>query len=281
MKKEECSHDIKEAVMSDGVRLRYRDWTPSSPKGSIVCFHGIRSHSAWYCGSGGYLSRRGYRVIFPDRRGSGLNQKERSPNPSWGRWVEDGAQFARIAARELPGKPVHLIGISWGARIAAMIAKSEPGIGSAVFSTPGLAAVADYTLPQKIRIVLALVFKKEREYLIPLDDPALFTDDPDERNYIEEDAFGVRFVSAGFLRESRRIEKAARKAFTGIRIPLLLLLAGRDQIVDNEAVKRLFALCRTSDKVMKVYEMARHTLEFDSRKEQYMSDLLQWLDSHV
>ncbi|MEJ2746243.1 MAG: alpha/beta hydrolase, partial [bacterium] len=71
--------EIKETVTADGVKLRYREWDTKAPKGVLIGVHGIRSHGAWYNDSCAHLCRKGYRVIFPDRRGSGLNRGETKP----------------------------------------------------------------------------------------------------------------------------------------------------------------------------------------------------------
>ncbi len=272
--------EIKETITGDGVTLRYREWDAKTPKGVLIGVHGIRSHGAWYNDSCAYLCSKGYRVLFPDRRGSGLNRGEAKPAP-YRRWIEDLEHFVGMGEKGLPGKPVHLLGISWGGRLAASVAASgRVRLRSVIFSAPGLVSFRDYGFWMKLTVATALLLKKKKEFVIPLSDPALFTDDPDERNYIEEDAFGLRSAPAEFLFESRRLERYAKTAFVGIRIPLLLLLAGRDRIVDNVAVKNLFSSCASGDKVMKVYEQARHTLEFDACKKAYFDDLVKWLDDH-
>jgi alpha-beta hydrolase superfamily lysophospholipase len=219
-------------------------------------------------------------VIFPDRRGSGLNRRETKP-VSYRRWIKDVEHFVNLAGKGLPGKPIHLLGISWGGRLAAAVAASRRvRLGSVICSSPGLVSLRDYGFWMKLSVASALLFKRKKEFVIPLSDPALFTDDPDEQNYIEEEAFGLRSATARFLFENRRLERYAQTAFMRIRIPLLLLLAGRDQIVDNALVKRLFSACKSGGKVIKVYDGARHTLEFDACKREYFDDLVKWLDSH-
>ncbi len=278
---EETGPEIKEIVAADGVTLRYHEWNPKTPLGVVIGIHGIRSHGAWYDGSCAYLRGKGYRVIFPDRRGSGLNKNETKSEVPYQRWIEDLEYFFRFAGRDLPGKPVHLLGISWGGRLAAAVAAAgRVQLKSVILSSPGLVSLRDYTLWTKFAIACALLLKSDRRFVIPLEDPALFTDDPDEQNYIEEDAFGLRRVTARFLLENRKLEQYARAEFSGIRIPMLLLLAGRDQIVDNNAVKQLYDSCASGDKVMKVYEKARHTLEFDSCRDEYYTDLVRWLEAH-
>lgn len=279
---DEVNREVRQSVAGDGTALCYREWAPKDPKGTVVCVHGIRSHSAWYHDSCAHLARRGFRVLFPDRRGSGLNQGLASEGGvRVGLWVADVEHFVALAARDFPGKPVHILGVSWGGRLAAVVSSAgRVPVRSAVFSTPGIVPLRDCGFATKIGIAAALLTGSGRTFAIPLDDPALFTDDPDEQNYIEGDQFGVRRVSARFLFESRRLERAAKRSFGALRVPALLMLAGRDEIVDNAAVKKLFGQGSGADRVLKMYPSARHTLEFDPCREEYFNDLAAWFDSH-
>jgi len=273
--------EIKECVADDGVKLRYREWTPQNPKAAVVCLHGIRSHSAWYTDSCAHLCQKGYRILFPDRRGSGINRESAEVAPRHERWIEDVECFLALAARELPGKPPHLLGISWGGRLAAVVAsRGRVPLRSVLFSAPGIVSLPDYPLRVKVAVAAALLLRNNREFAIPLEDPALFTDNLDERGYIEEDALGLRRVTARFLYESRKLERVAKAEFIKIGIPLLLLLAGRDKIIDNRNVRLLFDACASREKELKVYEGARHTLEFDSCRGEYYHDLVQWLEKY-
>jgi alpha-beta hydrolase superfamily lysophospholipase len=272
--------EIRETTVGDGTVLRYRDWRAASPRGTVVCTHGIRSHGAWYLDSCAHLYGKGYRVVFPDRRGSGLNRERGGGSVRCQQWLDDLAHFVALAGRELPGKPLHLLGISWGGRLAAAVAAANGTVRSVVLSTPGLVPRADLSWRTKLSVAAALFLKSDRLFPLPLEDPALFTDDLDEQHYIEEDAAGLRSVAARFLYESSRLERIAGTRFVEIRIPIYLLLAGRDAIVDNEGTKRLFESCRSPVKAMKTYERARHTLEFDACRAEYFDDLVKWFDSH-
>ena len=265
----------------DGVDLHYREWTPAHSKAGVVCLHGIRSHAAWYAESCAYLCRHGYRVFFPDRRGSGINREKGNERPAAARWIADAEAFVKMAASSLRGAPVHIIGISWGGRLAAAVAaRGDAPVSSLVLSAPGLVSLRDFSPRKKLAVLFSLLFRPHRTFRLPLEDPALFTDDPDEMNYIEEDGLGLRRVTPRFLLESRKLERLARRRMGDINIPTLLLLAGRDMIVDNAAVKKLFELLRSTDKMVKVYPEARHTLEFAACRRRYFTDLVQWLDKH-
>jgi acylglycerol lipase len=272
---------VKEFVTEDGIRLCYREWTPKKAKAVVICLHGIRSHGAWYIESCIRLCRSGYRVLFADRRGSGLNRDRGGGNLSYQKWVDDVERLVRCAVKNEGKLPVHLMGVSWGGRLAAVVAAGgRVRFDSLILAAPGIVSLIHYPLYRRIAVLWAILFKSPRTFPIPLEDASLFTDDPDERNYIEEDKLGLRRVSARFLFESYKLARIARAQFTRIRIPLLLLLAGRDRIVNNGMVEKLFTSCESTDKIIKLYQKARHTLEFDACRNEYFDDLVKWFDCH-
>lgn len=277
----EAKPEIRSFTADDGVSLQYREWIPARSRGVVVCLHGIRSHAAWYLDSCNRLYRRGYRVVFPDRRGSGINRGKGESNPRYRQWIADTVSLIKKAEAETSNAPIHLLGISWGGRLAvAVAARGGVKLTSIILSAPGLVSKRDYPFGTKIGVLLALLSGSKRLFTLPLVDSALFTDDSDERNYIEEDALGLSEVTARFLVENRKLERFAKRLCGKISIPTLLLLAERDEIVDNDGVKKLFARIRCADKIVKVYPGARHTLEFDGRREDYFRDLIDWLSKH-
>jgi alpha-beta hydrolase superfamily lysophospholipase len=214
-----------------------------------------------------------------DRRGSGLNRDVKKEPLRYTQWISDVEAVIDAAAKRGPALPVHLMGISWGGRLAVAVgAAKRVRIKTIILSSPGLASRRDYSIWKKAMVLAALARKSKRLFTLPLEDAALFTDDPDEQSYIEGDAYGLREVDASFLLESRRLERHVRAVCRTLGIPVLMFLAGRDEIVDNGKVKNLFAQFRSTDKIMKIFPQARHTLEFDACREEYLDSIVQWLN---
>jgi alpha-beta hydrolase superfamily lysophospholipase len=63
-----------------------------------------------------------------------------------------------------------------------------------------------------------------------------------------------------------------------IHQPILMMQAGRDQIIDNVATKALFDRMGSTRKSYIEYPEARHTLEFEPKPDQFIDDLLAWLE---
>ncbi|MBI3461518.1 MAG: alpha/beta fold hydrolase, partial [Planctomycetes bacterium] len=144
---------------ADGYRLHYRHWQPAeSPRARVVAIHGIQSHSGWYLHSSSRMCEAGFEVFFLDRRGSGLNPDQRGHADNFHILLDDLVLFiSRVRVQE-PRRPVVLIGISWGGKLATAIAKDHPQLIDAVaLACPGLFPKIDPAWYQKIRIALARV----------------------------------------------------------------------------------------------------------------------------
>lgn len=77
-----------------------------------------------------------YRVIFYDQRGTGLSARENAANHTIDLFVED---LEAIIDRYSNGKPVRLIGHSWGGMLAtAFVARHGEKVSHAVIAEPGM-----------------------------------------------------------------------------------------------------------------------------------------------
>ena len=279
--------EIRQFEASDGYRFHYRHWEAASdpPAGYVVALHGIQSHSGWYDYSSRRLSEAGFEVRFLDRRGSGLNQVDRGHAPHADRLVGDVVQMLKELRihrdRNAPDRPIVLLGVSWGGKLAAVTGARRPDlVDGLALLYPGICARFRPRWHQRRLLDLAVSFDKQRtEVPIPLDDPVLFTGEPQWQQFIRDDTLALRTASVGLLQASRQLDEAARDAAGRIHCPTLLMLAGRDRIIDNAATRRWFERVAARDRTLIEYMDAQHTLEFEPKRERIFTDLLTWLRS--
>ena len=272
-------------TMSDGYRLSCRHWQPVglTPRAFIVALHGVQSHGGWYDRSNRALCEAGYDVLFVDRRGSGRNFSRRGDAPHAERLINDVIQVLTYVRQQrdrfAPGTPIVLQAVSWGGKLAAIVAARRPDLLDAVaLLYPGICARVQPTRWQNARLSLARKLDiRHRRIEIPLSDPALFTGQPQWQEFIRRDRLALREVTVGFLLAHQDITREAIESAPGIQRPVLLMLAGKDDIIDNAATKAWRQRLSTSDVTLHEYPEARHTLEFEPQPEQFIGDLLAWL----
>lgn len=271
---------IEHYVAADGYRLHYRHWLPSEPpRARVVALHGIQSHSGWYVHSSSRLCEVGYEVFFLDRRGSGLNPERRGHVDSFHVLLDDLVLFlSRVRTLE-PRRPLALIGVSWGGKLATALAKEHPQLIDALgLLCPGLFARIDLPWYQKVRIALARVYYRYRHFPIPLRDPELFTATPRWLEYLRTDPLSLHRATAAMLVASARLDFFVRDAADKITMPVLLMQAGQDRIIENGKTKAFFEQFASTNKRLCAYPDAHHTLEFEPDPEPFINDLIVWLN---
>ncbi len=274
------SAEILSYRTSDGRSLLYRRYAAvGAPRGIVVAVHGIQSHSGWYEFSSERLASRGWEVWFADRRGSGLNAEDRGHAGHADRLVHDVRQLIMQARAERPGTPVCLLGLSWGGRLAACVAGRYPSaVDGLILLYPAIFARVGPSWLQRALLSVAVSCGRQRlRRRIPLDDPALFTSNPEWQSFIAQDPLSLHEATVGFFVSSVTLEREAQARGARLAMPVLMMLAGGDRIIDNERTARWFETLPSPRKTLLRFDGAEHTLEFESCREAYIEQLLGWL----
>jgi len=262
--------------LSDGYEAHARLWSPpATPRGAVLYLHGIQSHGQWFETSAARLAEAGFMVLLPDRRGSGRNAVDRGHAPSAGRLVRDVAEaISELHLRSgLPG--CTLLGVSWGGKLALAAAREcRRSIEHLVLVAPGLFPRVDLPLSIKLGVAAAALLAPRRTFPVPLQDPALFTANPDRRAFIAADPLALHRVTASFLLASRRLDRLAAGIGRAIEpVRLSVFLAEHDRIIDNRRTLDFFGGLAWPQ-VVRVYPGAHHTLEFEPHPEPFLGDLV-------
>jgi len=271
---------LKTYTVSDGYHCHYRDYSAAGTvRGRVVFVHGIQSHAGWYEHSCRRLAEAGFAVSFLDRRGSGQNTQARGDTPSFRRLLDDIAEFLRPLRQGEPALPIFLGGISWGGKPVTALQRRHPGLcdGLALLC-PGFRPQVRPSRKERLGIMLSRLLKPRRLFPVPLSDPQLFTANPSWQAFIRDDPLSLRQATARFFVESVRLDLYLRFAVSRVRLPVLLLLAEHDRIIDNERTRAFADRFPTTDKEIHEYPGAHHTLEFEADPEPYLADLRRWLE---
>jgi acylglycerol lipase len=262
----------------DASALSFRRYDPAAGprRGSLVYLHGIQSHGGWYRDTAAELARRGYAVYLTDRRGSGLNRQPRGHFENREQLVDDVRRFVELAADEGGGSPVFLVGGCWGARPAVTFAVQQPdAIAGLALICPALKAKVDLSPREKVR-VLAGVARRNATVPIPLS-PELFTRQPEWLEFIRNDPLALREVRTSFFLKQALWDRWILRQ-SSLRLPMLLLQSGRDEIVDVPAVTAWFERQPSPEKRLLLYPEFDHLLDFEPDRQRYWDDLVGWLD---
>jgi len=263
------------ATASDGYRWKYRRFAPpGEPVGRVVFLHGIQSHGGWYPRSCAQMAAAGYEVFFLDRRGCGLNQDARGDLPSFRRALDDVAEFVCTLPAD---KPRLMCAISWGGKLVVAFQYRHPGlVNGLALLCPGFFPVIRPGFFTRMRICRCALTSPTRKFPIPLNDPTLFTESEQWRAFLRKDPLALHEATARMLFQSNSLDLYLRRAWKWVTAPTLLLLAGRDRIIDNAKTRRYVEKFSGPKEVIE-YPEAHHTLEFEAEGHPFAGDLLAWM----
>lgn len=262
---------------SDGYRWQYRKFEPAAQaRGRVIFIHGIQSHGGWYPRSCAQIAAAGYEVYFLDRRGSGLNRERRGDAPGFRRLLDDIAEFIRALPNDR--LPKTLAAISWGGKLGIALQYRHPGlVDRLALLCPGIFSKVRPSFITRMRIGGARVIRPTRQFAVPLNDPRLFTASPKWQRYLAEEPLGLRTATARLLFSSLGLDIYLRRARKRVTLPVLLLLAEHDEIVDNAKVRAYVERLPAKDKTIVEYRGARHTLEFEGENHPFVGNIVNWL----
>jgi len=278
---ESCRLQRRILRLADGYETSVQEHIPAAQtRLPAIYVHGIQSHPGWFVGSAAALAGRGHAVFQVTRRGSGANMHARGHADSAGQLLDDTETACRFVLRRTGADRVHLVGVSWGGKLLAALLASRPVpyAASLTLVAPGIAPRVDVGARVKLSVALCLLLRPRRMFDIPLNDPALFTDNEEMRRYIRDDAFRLHRATARFLLASRRMDSMLRNAPTGaLKAPTTLLLATRDRIINNAATRAVVERLTAARAAVEILNAA-HTLEFEPDPQPFFSALAAALD---
>jgi acylglycerol lipase len=283
------SPDIEWFRSQDGAKLGCRVWRGSAGAPVVLYLHGIEGHGQWFEKTAATLNERGITIYASDRRGSGMNARERGHLSRDRVLLSDIESLLRRIKNEHLGCPVVLLGSCWAAKACAIVARRDyksvdPGF-SAQLAGLILICPAIYTkidLPLLTKLYIAWQLLQSSEYLLqywplPLS-PAMYTNEPEYLRFLEKDPLRLKEVTASFLIATLFLSWRAKRAAKFLSLPVLIVQSGADQIVDVAQIEGWYSQIASENKTMRIFPDAYHSIDFDQTWfKEYAHLLAEWL----
>jgi alpha-beta hydrolase superfamily lysophospholipase len=272
-----------------GIEIFFYEWPASEPKAVIQIAHGLGEHARRYDHMASILNRSGFSVYADDHRGhghTGLRQLERNQIRNLGNLGPGGmdatyaqvADFTQLIKEENPGRPIILIGHSWGSFIAQKIINRHSEIYDAVvlsgsaLTIPGYLATGDFN-----KVWKKLPGSTGYEWLSrDIEIQRAFVADPLTFLAAALKVFGFRNSLKMFGKPSKYVRSD---------LPILVQVGEADPIGGEYSNKALVAAYRKNSGIQDielfVYHDARHEIYNELNKDQILLDLINWIDIRI
>jgi alpha-beta hydrolase superfamily lysophospholipase len=268
------SHQISAA---DGTMLYVTDYLlpASQARGSVVLMHGLGEHSGRYRRLAGFFNECGMSVRCYDHRGHGRSQGNRGDVINGDPMLQD-AQIILDDFSTRFSEPPFLFGHSMGGLFAARfaLARLSP-LRGLILSSPALAL----ELSAIQRKILKLLHAIAPSLGIPTGlSPAFLSHDAKVVAAYKADPLVHRKISARLLRSMLSSIDYCQLHAGELEIPVLLLVAGDDRLVNAEGSRRFFARQPEGLGQMHVYDGMYHEVFNEIDNQRPFADLRAWLE---
>lgn len=271
--------NIRQFAAKDYCKLFFRYWLAKKNGPCVIYLHGLESHSDWFINMAEALNACGYNVYAFDRRGSGLNQSLGDDPDSAKHIFDDLESFVKLVKKENPESKIFIIGLCLGGKIAVNAFLYIPNmIDGLVLISPAIKSKIGVNFFAQFSIVYSSYFAPERLFRIPIEDH-MFTANPKYLEFIRKDPIRLRYISARHLLDITLMDRALKRATENIKAPVLLLLAGIDDILDMGAVDAWFDSIPSPDKTKRTFNNCRHILTFEEKSQDVITCIADWIRS--
>ncbi len=252
---------IMEATAGDGYPLKYRSWQTGESDALVVTLHGLLTHSGWFSGLGDALLERRVHVIGHDRRGSGLNVRDRGDVDAAQRLLDDLG--AVVEGQRSRYRTVVYLGWCLGATVALHYLLQHPEMGEGlILMSP------DVFERHRTRSVQRLFAGPEWAHRvlprltvpIPTD---IYTDTTHRETFVRRDTLRLRDFTPRFMGATVALQEGLEARLRAFHKPSLLVLAGRDQIIDNARTRELYARIGTECREVLTFD-CNHGIMFEA-----------------
>lgn len=260
------------------IRLQYRSWEVSRARATLIFIHGLSDHGGRYEGFGERMAEFGCSTFILDLRGHGHSEGRRGHVQRFDVYLQDIERFRReVQGSTPPGKPTFLIGHSMGALIVLRyLQQYDPPFRGAVLSAPWLGTMVQVP---RWKVTAARALDRVLPALpMPASIPSeyLSHDRTVVERYRHDPLVHGRITPRLFVETAEAMRLAVEQS-DRVRVPLLVLLAGQDHLVDTRRALTFARSLRQTDVTVRVYPDFYHELFLEIEREIVYQDMRAWL----
>lgn len=265
------------------IRLFQRSWVPDGDTRAVLLIvHGLFEHSGRYAGLAGYYAPQGFAVCSFDQRGHGKSEGLRGYVNKFTDFLLDLAIFHRLVRSMFPHQRIFMLGHSIGGTIAtAYTADHQQDLSGLILSAPTI-------IPGTSVNSFSIISARFLSVLLPklgissIDASAVSRDIGIVEAYRNDPLVYHGKIRARLGAELiDTMQKLLPVKMGQIDLPVLVMHGTIDRLSNTEGSSLLYESVKSKDKTLKNYKGFYHEIFNDPERSQVLSDMRQWLMSHI
>jgi alpha-beta hydrolase superfamily lysophospholipase len=271
--------DLETTLERDGLHLHVEHYRANGEARLAVIFmHGFSAHCGLYRHIGRALAERGIAVTQFDGRGHGRSEGRRGHVDDFSDYLDDLSLVSEWARTQSPGVPWALMGHSLGGAIVSAYTldpKRAQKPSRLVLVAPWFKLKMNVSAPK--RMAANVMAKVAPTFSTPNGLVAEnISRNPAAVAGFNSDPLIFHKASAGWFMTTLRAQAYVRTHPQDLKTPTLMLLAGEDRIVANEA-NLSFAQGAGDAVTVRTYDGLFHELFLEPEGAQVIRDIGDWL----
>jgi acylglycerol lipase len=268
-----------------GVRnnnIYYQGWLPEGEATAVLLIvHGLGEHSGRYTNVVNHFVPLGYAVYGFDLLGHGKSEGMREGVERFSDYTETLAMVSKMAAGWQSGKPVFLVGHSVGGLIACdYLPERQAEFKGALISAPAIKP-GESISPMMITLSSILGKIAPRMGLQALDASTISRDSQVVKAYAEDPLVFHGKTPARLASELLKTMLGLKAKLPKITLPIIVLQATDDKLVEPSGAQMLYDLVSSSDKTLKLYQGYYHEVFNEPGREVVLKDVEEWLTARL
>lgn len=253
-------------------------WPAADPIAAVVLVHGTGEHHGRYAHVARYLNECGWDVYTGDLPGYGQSPGKRGHIASFSQYIETVHQWTKEALEQADDRPVFLMGHSLGGLIVTRYAQTQATakkLSGIILTSPCLEL--KLKVPEWKKSLAKVLDRIWPSLTLPNGiSPDMVSRDVEVQDLYKRDPLNFHKVSVRWFEELHRAMKQAREEAAKLDLPILILQAGDDLLVDAQVVER-FADRIQAEKKFHLFPHLRHEVLNEPEKQKVLEIIVEWM----
>ncbi|MFD3448716.1 alpha/beta hydrolase [Microbacteriaceae bacterium 4G12] len=245
-------------------------WEAENAKAVMIMVHGAMEYHGRYGALGDLWTHNGFHVVMGDLPGHGMASRKRGHIDQFDEYIEEVKLWVKEAQRYQ--LPIFLFGHSMGGLVVIrLLQETRMNVQGVILSSPCLGVQSAPSAPLRALSKVLNIVAPKMQFTSPLT-VEMATNNREIQDSMENDSLYLRKVSVRWYSELVKAVKIAHEKIDEFPdVPILLMQACEDQIVDKLSVRKWFDGLQISDKHYKEWDHCYHELFSEDDREQIFS----------
>lgn len=262
----------------DGEQIFFRFWAGRKDMPVIILLHNLGAHSLRFEFMADYFLKKKFNVYAFDFMGFGKSQKYRGHIESFNTYVNETLAMVKLSKIEFPRSNRFIIGEGIGGVVGVHFSSHYQELIDGMILLSPCAKIRYALKMQKLfDALINTIFNKFYQYDLPFTKEML-TNDFKMQKHLQHDELDVKTVTAKFYTAMMESIKKMNKIVPDIKIPIYVLQAENDLLVEINSVRELFNNLGSAIKELNVLEGFYHALSIDKDRDMVFQLIENWIN---